>query len=221
MLVFHSMSEKNKQDKFVELLFKKFSYGSSISPSPPSFAKATEGKAKLKNKKLHNRIYTNNQIRASEVRVIDETGKQLGVLNLEEALRLSKEKNLDLIQVTDKATPPVCKIMEYGKYLYQLQKKEKSMHMKPKGGELKGIRLTFAISLHDMETKAKKAEEFLKDGDKIKIEMRLRGREKALQGFAREKIKKFIDTLEQLIPIKLERDLKREAGGLTMIISKK
>lgn len=165
------------------------------------------------------RIYINNQIRAKEVRVIDETGSQLGIMDFEKALQLAKEKNLDLIQVTEKAVPPVCRIMEYGKFLYHQQKKEKDMKHHQKGGELKEIRLTFAISDHDIEVKAKKAEEFLKIGDKVKIDMRLRGRERALQGFAREKIKKFIDALEKLIPLKLERDLKKEASSLTMIIS--
>jgi translation initiation factor IF-3 len=165
------------------------------------------------------RVFINNQIRAKEVRVVDETGSQLGVMEIFAAIDLAKSKGLDLIQVTEKAVPPVCRIMDYSKFLYQQQKKEKEMRHHQKGGELKEIRLTFAISDHDIETKARKAEEFLKDGDKVKIDMRLRGREKALQGFAREKIKKFVDTLEKLIPLKLERDLKREASSLTMIIS--
>ncbi len=165
------------------------------------------------------RIFVNNQIRAKEVRVIDETGKQAGIMDLDRAIQIARQRNLDLIQVTDKVEPPVCKITDYGKYLYQLQKKEKAV--KPKGGELKGIRLTFGISEHDLEIRANLAEKFLKKGDKIKIEMRLKGREKALQGFAREKIKKFIGILEKLIPIKIEREVKREFGGLTLIISKK
>jgi len=169
---------------------------------------------------LQNRIYINSQIRANEVRVIDETEKQLGVMSLAEALNKAKEKNLDLIQVTDKVVPPVCKIMDYGKYLYRLQKKEKDAKPKTKSGQIKGIRLTFAISEHDIEIRAIQAEKFLKEGDRIKIEMRLKGREKAHQDFAKEKIKKFLDALEKLLPIKVERDLKREFGGFTIIISK-
>lgn len=169
---------------------------------------------------MKNRIFINNQIRAKEVRVIDETGKQLGLMNISEAIDLAKSKNLDLIQVTQKIDPPVCKIMDYGKYLYQLQKKEKEAK-RHKGGELKGIRLTFAISEHDLEIKARQAEKFLKIGDKVRIEMRLHGREKTLSNFAKEKIKKFIEILEKSIPLKLERDLKKEGGNLVMIISKK
>ncbi len=139
-------------------------------------------------------------------------------MDLYQAIKIAQEHNLDLIQVTDKLIPPVCKIADYGKYLYQQQKKEKSS--KPKGGEIKGIRLTFGISDHDLEIKAHLAEKFLKKGDIVKIEMRLKGREKALRGFAEEKIKKFIELLEKLIPIKIGGELKKEFQGLTMIISK-
>lgn len=133
---------------------------------------------------------------------------------------MAREHGFDLIQVTEKLDPPVCKIMNYGKYLYHLKKKEKSAKHHT-GGELKGIRLTFGISEHDLETRVKQAEKFLKKGDRIRIEMKLRGRQKALQGFAREKIKKFLETLEKSIPIKTERELKKQPRGLTMIISKR
>ena len=169
--------------------------------------------------KIEYRPLMNNRIRAKEVRLIDETGKQLGVLGLSEAIEKAREKNLDLIQVTEKVEPPVCKIMDYGKYIYALKKKEKSAGHN-KGGEIKGIRLTFNISDHDLETKAKQSEKFLKLGGRIRLEMRLRGREKAHQDFAREKIKKFLEALNNAIPIKIERDIKKESRGLTMIISK-
>jgi translation initiation factor IF-3 len=163
---------------------------------------------------------TNNQIRAAKVRVIDETGKQLGILNLDEALSLAREKNLDLIQVTEKVDPPVCKIMEYGKYLYAEGKKEKEAARKQKGGELKEIRLSFGISAHDLETRARQTEKFLKSGDKVRIQMVLRGREKAHQDFAREKIGHFLEIMQKLVPFKVERELKREPRGFTIIIAK-
>jgi len=168
---------------------------------------------------LYNRIPINNNIRAREIRIIDETGKQLGIMPLEEALRISRDRNLDLIQVTEKVVPPVCRIGDFGKYLYQQQKKERKI--KQIGGELKEIRIGFNISPHDLETKAKLAEKFLKKGDKVKISMPLRGREKALGNFAKEKINQFFNFLGTVIPIKLERELKREPRGFTMIISKK
>lgn len=165
------------------------------------------------------RILINNQIRASQVRLIDETGEQLGVVPFAQAAQLAIERKLDLIQVTEKVDPPVCRLGDYGKYLYQEEKKEKATH-KHKISELKGIRLTFNISDHDLETKVRQAEKFLKRGDKVKIELPLRGRQKALQDFAREKIEKFLETLKGLIPIKTERELKREPRGFTMIINK-
>ena len=152
--------------------------------------------------------------------MVDEAGKQLGIMELEKALQIAQERNLDLIQVTEKVEPPVCKIMDYGKYLYSLQKREKAAKIK-KGSELKGIRLGFNISLHDLETRARQAEKFLKKGNRVRVELILRGREKGLSEFAKGKINQFLEILEKLIPIKIERELKREPRGFTMIIGKK
>ncbi|MDP2930687.1 MAG: translation initiation factor IF-3, partial [bacterium] len=105
----------------------------------------------------------NNQIRAPEVRLVDETGKQLGVVSLIEALKLAQERQLDLIQVTEKVVPPVCKLGDYGKYLYWQEKKHKETRIR-RGGETKGIRLSFGISPHDIEIRANQAEKFLKEG---------------------------------------------------------
>ncbi len=168
---------------------------------------------------MNKRPIVNTQIRAREIRVIDETGKQLGVMGLEKALQIAQERNLDLIQVTEKVEPPVCKIMDYGKYLYQEKKKEKQASKK-QGGELKGIRLRFNISQHDLETRARQTEKFLKDGDKVRVEMVLRGREKTLGNFAREKINKFLEILQGITPYKVEKEIKREPRGFSMIISK-
>ena len=164
------------------------------------------------------RLFINNQIRAREVRVVDETGKQLGVFALGEALRLAQERNLDLIQVTEKVEPPVCKLGDYGKYLYSLQKKEKTT--KTKAGEIKGVRISFAISPHDLETKAKMAEKFLKKGYRVRVELILKGRQKALGDFAKGKMNQFSETLGKLTPFKIERELKRESRGFIMIITK-
>ena len=185
----------------------------------PHFGLWPQCKIIVFNLKSIDKILVNNFIRAKEVRVIDETGKQLGVMNIFEAIDLAKSKSLDLIQVTEKVEPPICKITNYGKYLYAQQKKEKKM-AHPKGGELKEVRLTFNISPHDMETRAKQAEKFLKNGDKVKINMSLRGREKAMGNFARDKVQKFLEIINNLIPIKTERELKREPRGFTMIVSK-
>ncbi|KKU86747.1 MAG: Translation initiation factor IF-3 [Parcubacteria group bacterium GW2011_GWA2_47_9] len=153
------------------------------------------------------------------MRVVDETGKQLGMMQIQEALRLASERRLDLIQVTEKVEPPVCKIMDFGKFLYQEEKKRRDA--KPqKGGELKIIRLTYNIAPHDLATRADQAEKFLKRGDKVLIDLRLRGREKALQDFARDKIQTFLELLSSRISFKIERDIKREPRGLTLIVIK-
>ena len=166
-----------------------------------------------------NKVLINNYIRAKEVRVISETGEQLGIMGIFEAIDLAKSKGLDLIQVTEKVEPPVCRIANYGKFLYSLQKKEKKIKQ-PKGGELKEIRLTFNISPHDMETRAKQSEKFLKNGNKVKVSMVLRGREKAMGDFAKNKVQSFLEKINSLVPIKVERELKREPKGFTMIVSK-
>ncbi|OHA63517.1 MAG: translation initiation factor IF-3 [Candidatus Wildermuthbacteria bacterium RIFCSPHIGHO2_01_FULL_47_27] len=168
---------------------------------------------------MQKRPPVNNQIRSPEVRVVDETGKQLGMMQIQEALRLASERRLDLIQVTEKVEPPVCKIMDFGKFLYQEEKKRRDA--KPqKGGELKIIRLTYNIAPHDLATRADQAEKFLKRGDKVLIDLRLRGREKALQDFARDKIQTFLELLSSRISFKIERDIKREPRGLTLIVIK-
>jgi len=160
----------------------------------------------------------NERIRAQQVRVIDESGKQIGILNLKEALKLAQERHLDLVQVTEKVSPPVCKILDYGKYLYELKKKERGKTKK--GGQIKGIRLGYGISEHDLQTRVSQAINFLEKGYKVRIEMKLRGREKGLSDFAKSKIEKFLEILKEKIPIKIEEELKRKPRGLTMIISK-
>lgn len=166
------------------------------------------------------KVLINNFIRAKEVRVISETGEQLGVMNIFAAIDLAKSKGLDLIQVTEKVEPPVCRIADYGKYLYSAQKKERKIKVNTKVTKLKEIQLGFNISPHDIEVKAKQAEKFLKEGDKIKVNMVLKGREKAMGDLASKKVIFFLETTDKLIPVKVERDLKREPKGFTMIISK-
>lgn len=169
-------------------------------------------------KDLNKKTFTNNQIRAKEVRLIDEKGNQLGIVDIKKALETAKERSLDLIQITEKAVPPVCKIGDYGKFLYSKQKKDKTKQKK--SSEIKGIRLGFNISQHDLETRAKNAEKFLKKGDKIRIEIILRGRQRGLIPVAKNKMNEFKEILEKTIEVKIEKELKN-ANRLIMIISKK
>ena len=168
---------------------------------------------------MQNKTPVNNFIRAKEVRVISETGEQLGVMGIFEAIDLAKAKGMDLIQVTEKVEPPVCRIGNYGKYLYSLQKKERKTKTKTKT-ELKEIQLGFNISPHDLETKANQSYKFLEGGDKVKVSMVLKGREKAMGDYAKNKIMLFLETVNKQIEIKIERELKREPRGFTLIISK-
>jgi len=166
---------------------------------------------------IQKRIFINNQIRADRVRLIDQDGKQLGIFNLKEAIDKAQNIGLDLILVTQRVDPPVCKIMDYGKYLYRLRKKEKPQ--KKSVGGIKNIRLGFNISSHDLEMRVRLAQNFLKKGYKVRVEMILKGREKALSEFGREKMNQFLETLQKSIEFKMERGFKRDARGLTMIIS--
>ncbi len=169
---------------------------------------------------MQKRTLINNQIKAPEVRLIDQTGQMIGVVTLKQALIKAHEANLDLIEISEKTDPPICKITDYGKFSYQQGKKEKKVGKGQKAGEIKGIRLSFAISPHDMDTRAKAVEKFLKSGYKVRIELVLRGREKGLTEFAGEKLLKFLETIKATTPIKIEREMKRESRGLTMIIAR-
>lgn len=143
----------------------------------------------------------------------------MGVVPFVDALHLAQERGFDLIQVTERLEPPVCKLGDYGKYLYQQRKKEKEAK-KQTGGGLKEIRLTYTISDHDLKTRANQAEKFLKKGNRVRITLRLRGRQNALEGYAREKIQKFVEVLGALVAIRRESDLKKEPRGLSMIVIK-
>ncbi|MGI6751377.1 MAG: translation initiation factor IF-3 [Anaerovoracaceae bacterium] len=120
----------------------------------------------------------NEEIRDKEIRVIDSDGTQLGIMDLEEAMRLATDRKLDLVNIAPSANPPVCKIMDYGKYRYELQKKEKEARKKQKITQVKEIRLSTFIEEHDLKVKANNAIKFLKEGDKVKVSLRFRGRER-------------------------------------------
>lgn len=169
---------------------------------------------------MQKRIFINNQIKAPSVRLIDEKGQMLGIVTLQQALVKAHEADLDLIEISEKTVPPICKISDYGKFSYQQGKKEKKMGKGQRAGEIKGIRLSFAISPHDMETRSLAVEKFLKSGYKVRVEMVLRGREKGLAEFAKQKLLKFLEVLQATTPIKVERELKMEARGWTMIIAR-
>ena len=119
----------------------------------------------------------NEQIRDKEVRLIGPDGEQIGVVSLKEAQALATEKNMDLVKIAPQAKPPVCKVMDYGKYKFDAAKKEKEARKKQKTISVKEVRLSASIEKHDFETKMRNATKFLKGGDKVKISVVFRGRE--------------------------------------------
>lgn len=164
------------------------------------------------------KLRINNQIRVPEVTVIDDSGKQLGVLKTMEALKLAQEKELDLVEVGPNANPPIAKIMDYGKYVYRKERQEKKSASKVKNEERKTVRVGFKTGAHDLNFKSKQVDEFIKEGHSIKIELTLRGREKALAEMGKGKLNKFLELITQKYTI-LE-GVKRSPFGWTTIIKK-
>lgn len=140
---------------------------------------------------------------------------------LEEAISYAKERKLDLIQISGNIDPPICKAMDVGKYFYQQKKKKKTQKEKTKAGKLKSVRISPRISQHDLEVKASLAKKFLKKDYKVRVEVFLKGREKALFNFAKEKLEIFLQKIEEEIEIKEEGKLKRTPRGMEIMISKK
>jgi len=161
----------------------------------------------------------NEEIRAKELRVIDTDGEQLGVMSRDEALELSEQKKLDLVCIAPKANPPVCKILDYGKYKYELQKKEKEAKKKQKTTQVKEIRLSTFIEDHDIMVKAKTGSKFLKDGDKLKVSLRFRGREKDYVARGMEVMEKFAEAVAEVGTIDKKPNF--EGRSLTMILTPK
>ena len=126
---------------------------------------------------IANELLINEQIKDAEVRVVAEDGAQLGVMPAKEAQRLADEANLDLVNISPKATPPVCKIMDYGKYRFEQAKREKEARKNQRVVDIKEVRLSLNIDTHDFNTKLNNALKFIKHGDKVKVSIRFRGRE--------------------------------------------
>ena len=161
----------------------------------------------------------NRQIRAKEVQLIGENGEKIGVILLNEALEKAEEKNLDLVLVAPQAKPPVCKIMNYGKYKFEQAKKEKEAKKKQKTLEIKEIRVTPNIEEHDFGFKAKNARKFLEDGNKVKITVRFRGREVNNSKAGELVLRKFIEALEDVSAV--EKQPKLEGRNMFTILAKK
>lgn len=164
-------------------------------------------------------VQINEEIRDKEVRLVGEEGEQIGVVLGKEAQRMALEKNLDLVKISPNARPPVCKIMDYGKYKYELSKREKEARKKQKTIVVKEIRFTPNIEENDLNTKAKHANEFLKSGDKVKVTVRFRGRELGNSELGRKVLDKFTElTSENGV---VDKRAKLEGRNMIMFLSPK
>ena len=159
------------------------------------------------------------EIRDREVRLIDENGEQLGIVSSREAQKIADERKLDLVKIAPTAKPPVCRIMDYGKYKFDQAKKEKEARKKQKTVDVKELRLSPSIDTHDVQVKVKKANEFLKDGDKVKISIRFRGREIGHSKVGMQIMEDFAKATEEFGTV--DKQPKMEGKSLVMFLAPK
>ena len=164
-------------------------------------------------------LFINEQIRDKEVRVIGEDGEQLGIMSAKEALALAEEAGLDLVKIAPTAKPPVCKIVDYGKYKYEQTRKEKEAKKKQKVIEIKEIRLSPNIDTNDLNTKVNAARKFLSKGDRVKVTLRFRGREMAHMANSKHILDDFAKALEDVCVV--EKAPKVEGRSMTMFLTEK
>ena len=159
----------------------------------------------------------NEEIRVKEVRLIDENGENRGVISIREALQLAVDAGLDLIEISPQAVPPVCKILDFGKYKYEMQKRKAEAKKNQKVIEIKELKLRPMIDTHDYEVKIKQAKKFLGEGNKVKFTMRFEGREMNTSNLGQDVLHRILDDLEGLY--KLDSEPKMEGRQMMMLIS--
>ena len=161
----------------------------------------------------------NEQIRDREVRVVSESGEQLGIMSAKEAMKLAQEAELDLVKIAPTAKPPVCKIIDYGKYRYEQARKEKETKKKQRTVEVKEVRLSPNIDTNDMNTKMNNAKKFILKGNKVKVTLRFRGREMAHMQQSKHILDDFADMLKDVAVV--EKPAKLEGRSLSMVLTEK
>ena len=164
-------------------------------------------------------LMINERIRDREVRLVSESGEQLGIMSSREALKLAGEADLDLVKIAPNAKPPVCKIIDYGKYRYELARKEKEAKKKQKTMEVKEVRLSPNIDTNDLNTKANQARKFITKGDKVKVTLRFRGREMAHVNYSKQILDSFYERLEDIAVV--DKNPKMEGRSMVMFLSQK
>ena len=161
----------------------------------------------------------NGQIRDKEIRVIGEDGEQLGIMSPREAMKIAQEAELDLVKIAPKAQPPVCKIIDYGKYRYELARKEKEAKKKQKTVEVKEVRLSPNIETNDLNTKVNNAKKFISKGNKVKVTLRFRGREMAHMQQSKHILDDFAEMLAEVAVV--EKPAKLEGRSMSMVLTEK
>lgn len=164
---------------------------------------------------MQKHLRINNQIRIPEVQVIDDRGNQLGNMPIFEALKLAKDRDLDLVEVGPQMKPPIAKIMDYGKYIYRKEKQEKGQ-AKQRDQEIKTVRVGFKTGQHDLKFKSEKVDEFLKENYPVKVELTLRGREKALAQMGKERLDNFLKLISE--PYTIQSPISKSPFGWIIII---
>ena len=169
--------------------------------------------------KVISELFINEQIRDKEVRVIGTDGEQLGIMSAKEALKLAEEAGVDLVKIAPTAKPPVCKIVDYGKYKYELTRKEKEAKKKQKVIETKEIRLSPNIDTNDLNTKINAARKFISKGDKVKVTLRFRGREMAHMASSKHILDDFAEALSDVATV--DKAPKVEGRSMAMFLTEK
>ena len=164
-------------------------------------------------------LMINEQIRDKEVRVIGEDGEQLGIMSAKEAMKLAQEADLDLVKIAPTAKPPVCKIIDYGKYRYEQARKEKEAKKKQKTVDVKEVRLSPNIDTNDLNTKVNSAKKFIQKGDKVKVTLRFRGREMAHMQTSKHILDDFADMMKDVAVV--EKPAKLEGRSISMVLTEK
>ena len=164
-------------------------------------------------------LQINEQIRDKELRVIDSDGTQLGIMSLRQAMEIAEKKNLDLVKIAPQANPPVCKIIDYGKFRFEQAKREKEARRNQRVVEIKEVRLSLNIDTHDFETKKNHALRFISDGNKVKASIRFRGREMGHPELGLEIMRKFSDAMSEVAVV--EKPAKLEGRNMLMFLAPK
>ena len=164
-------------------------------------------------------LMINEQIRDREIRLIGEDGEQLGIMSAREAMKIAQEAELDLVKIAPAAKPPVCKIIDYGKYKYEQARKEKEAKKKQKTVEVKEVRLSPNIDTNDLNTKINNAKKFISKGNKVKVTLRFRGREMAHVQQSKHILDDFAETLADVAVV--EKPAKMEGRAMSMVLAEK